>query len=192
MLWVIENAGTIYLILAAVAIVLLVAYWNTRKRRLLYGVAGTAALAGLVWLLRFLFAGLSDDLQIQNSIHAMRQAVQKRDAAALFQHIAADFHLGGQDRATFRGFVERTLQAGGVDDVLCWNIEHAKVTRGPEPGKGRATIEFTVKPQGSLSNDWFGQCLATFVLEADGKWRLQTFEVRDPVNNQPLTIPQVH
>jgi hypothetical protein len=189
-LWVIENSGTVYLILGAIAIVLLVAYWNTRQRRLLYAVAGTAALAGLVWLLTLLFAGFSDDLQIKKSIQAMRDAVQKRDTAALFGQIAADFRLAGQDRNAFRAFVDRTLQSGGVRDVECWDFEHAKVTRGPEVGKGRATIEFSVKPHGSLSDDWFGRCVATFVLEPDGKWRLQTFEVRDPVN-QPLTIPQV-
>jgi hypothetical protein len=191
-LWVIENAGTVYLILAVVAVILLVAYWQTRNRRLLYGVGGTAALAGVVWLLVLFFGGLSDDVQIRNSIGAMRQAVQKRDTAALFQQIAADFHLGGQNREAFRGFVERTLQGGGVTDVEVWDFEHAQVTRGPGPGKGRATIEFSVKPKGSLGNDFFGRCVATFVLETDGKWRLQTFEVHDPVNNQLLGIPQVH
>jgi hypothetical protein len=191
LLWVIENSGTVYVALAAVAVVLLVAYWNTRQRRVLYAVAGTAALAGVVWLLTFLFAGISDDLQIKDSIQAMRQAVQKRDTAALFRQIAADFRLNGQDREVFRGFVERVLQSGGVTDVEVWNEEHAKVTRGPGRGQGRATIEFSVKPKGNLNDAWFGECLATFVLEPDGKWRLQTFEVREPGRTQPVAIPQL-
>jgi hypothetical protein len=190
-LWVIENAGTVYLILAAVAVVLLVAYWNTRQRRLLYAVGGTAALAGVVWLFASLFSGLSDHLQIKHSLDAMREAVQKRDTAALFRQVAADFRLNGQDREAFRAFVERTLQNGGVTDVEIWNEEHAKVTRGPAPGQGRATIEFSVKPKGSLNDAWFGECLATFVLEPDGKWRLQTFEVREPGRTQPVVIPQL-
>jgi hypothetical protein len=186
-LWLIENASTICLFLAAVAILLLVAYWKTREHRLLFGVAGAAGLAALIGLIRFFFGGYSDQLQLEWTLTAMRTAVQKRDTAALFQHIASDFHFAGQNREFFRAFVDRHLQNGDVTDVQFWNEERAKVTR-PGPDKGRATIEFTVKPKGNITGDWFGQCIATFVLE-DGKWRLQTFELRDPVNNQPFQIP---
>jgi ketosteroid isomerase-like protein len=192
MLWLIENATTVYLLLATLAILLLVAYWKTRERRLLYGVAGTVGVAVLVGLLRLFFGGLSDQLQIENSLEAMRQAVRNRDADELFKHMAADFRFGGMDRRTFRGLVERALQSGGVTDVQYRDLEHAQVTRGPAPGKGSATIEFSVKPEGGLNSQRLHAfCKATFVLEADGKWRLQTFEVRDPVTNQPLDVSQL-
>lgn len=56
-------------------------------------------------------------------------------------------------------------------------------------------MEFYVKPKGRAmgGSEAFFICKADFVLDPDGQWLLQTFQVFNPAvdTNRPMTMPEL-
>jgi hypothetical protein len=184
--WLSENAIPVIVVLGLLAFGLIVGYWFTRKRPYLVGLGVVLVLALLTWLITLLV--VTDNQQIQANLKAMEKGVNNHNADAIFQHVASDFHIGGLDKAGLKSLAERVLQDGELNRIKMWDYDRAEIA----PSGASATITFMVKPEGNRNpNDMFYRCFATFVREADGKWRLKGFELRDPVNNQSLVIPDV-
>lgn len=188
MSWLLEDPTSLYLFLGVLGLILLVLWWRSRNRRLLYGVGVVVLVGILVWVLGF--TANTDGKQIRDSIDAMGAAVRNRDVDGLFRHIADDFTARGLDRARFRELVQRAIRERMVTEIVVWNFEPAKVKRQSRT-QGTATIAFDVKPRGGFTEGLFGRCEATFTLDKDGKWKLKTFEVYNPPPgpHQPMTIP---
>jgi hypothetical protein len=184
--WLSEDPTPVILVLGVIALGLLVGYWMTRKRAFLFGLGVAAGLAVLAWLIAFLI--VTDNEQIQMNLQAMARGVSARDTEAIFKHVAQDFRIAGTDKAGLKALADRVLHDGELTEVVMWDFDRAEIT----PSGSSAKITFMVKPKGNRNpQDTFWRCNATFVREADGKWRLKDFELRDPVNNQSLTIPDV-
>jgi hypothetical protein len=183
--WLFEGRPVVYWLLAALAAVLLVGWWTTRKRALLLSVGAAAALAGVYFVLDR--AVETPREQIERALTEMAAAVRTRDAEAIFRHIAADFRFRNQDRAAFRAYVETAFQRGLVGELEVWEFQW------PEAGDDHTRrVEFDAKPKGGMVPEGaFYLVKATFVREADGRWRLKGFEVFNPAvdTRRPIDIP---
>jgi hypothetical protein len=186
-----ENPATVYLVLGTFAVIFLVAYWVTRKKRFLIGVGAMAALGGIVWLIDFLV--VTDHEQIVASVEEMANGVRAKDANRIFGHVSDEFRLGGLNKAGLRSRADGILARGDLQDVRVWDFQHAEINR-PAADRPTATIVFKFKPIGNVApEDTFYRCRANFVLEADGKWRMTSFEIFNPFvdTERPMQIPQL-
>ena len=191
--WLFEGRASVYVSLAAIAIVMLLAWQQTRKRFCLIGLAAALGLAGLYFLLDRLVE--TDREQVVRKVEEMAAGVRARNADAIFRHISDRFSRSGVDRARFREAVDSLLRNRMVDEVEVWDFQFPadSDTQGQLPGRSASgeaiVVSFTAKPKGGLADGKFGRCDATFVHDADGQWRLFDFRVFDPVANQPVPIP---
>jgi hypothetical protein len=197
--WLFEGRPAVYVVLAAAAVVLFVAWWQTRKRYWFYGTVAFLALVGLYFLLDRLVE--TDREQIVRKVEEMSAGVRDRNVDRIFANVSEQFRLNNSDRAAFRQFAERAIRAGDVTDVTVWEFQvpedfRTKVRRTGTTGPQEldaARVSFMVKPQGPRLGAPFFRCDATFVREADGQWRLFAFQLFQPGvdSNQPFQIPQL-
>ena len=164
--WLFEGRPTVYLVLGLVAAAL-VAVWYAydRRRRWLYAVAGVLALVGLYALLDRLVETRRE--QITRKLQEMAEAVKKKDAGRIFEHISDRFELGGLNKTTFRQGVEARMKEGWIDELVIWDL-----TFLDDQGK----VSFMAKPKGRVGENVGALVRGRFVLET-GQWRLQSFEV---------------
>ena len=197
--WLFEGDTTAYVILAAVAVLLLVAWWQTRKRYWYFGIVAFLALIGLYFLLDRLVE--TDREQIERKVKEMSAGVRERNVDRIFANVSEQFRLNNQNRAAFRAFAEQALRRGQVTEVKTWGPQFPDDFRtkvrptgatGP-PELDAARVTFMVKPEGPGLGAPFFRCDATFVRDPDGQWRLFTFQLFQPGvdSNQPFQIPQL-
>jgi ketosteroid isomerase-like protein len=181
--WLFEGRIAVYCLLGVAAALLLLVWWRSRKRNVLFAAVAVAALAGVYFLLGSLVE--TPRKQIERKLHEMAAAVKARDADGVFKHIAKDFKFRGMDRPQFRGYVDTVLPA--VSELVIYDVEW------PEGGDDRSrVVEFNAKPKGSVLGEQQPAypVTAKFVREDDGQWRMSYFEVYNPVaGKEPLTIP---
>jgi hypothetical protein len=183
--WLVDEPSTIYLILGFVGLGLLFAFWKTRDRRWAIGLGVVVALIGLVWLLGYLI--VSDSKQIQKNLEEMAAGVKAKDLDRTFAHISDQFNVNGLTKAGLRNLAERVMRNGLIDEITIWDYEVGEVSRSNRTGK----IAFKVKITGPQApREPFYSCKADFVLDPDYQWRLRSFVIYHPVNNEPLRLPR--
>ena len=196
--WLVDNSGSVYLLLAVLALVWLFVVWLQRQKDpemeqravLLRTVAGLGIIVLLAVMLGLLTLFIpTDQKQITEKLKEMSAGVKARDTNRIFAHVSEEFRLGSLDKAAFRSHTDRIIQSGYVEEVEMWDFKPIQVER-TAGGKQTATILFSVKPKGQFGSEAFYQCKAVFVRDPEG-WRLQTFNIYDPLRNPdtPLTIP---
>jgi hypothetical protein len=182
--WLFEGRTAVYCLLGVVAVILFLVWWRTRTRAVLLAAGAVALLAGVYLLLSLLVE--TPRKQIERELQEMAAAVKARNTDGIFKHIAREFSFRGMDRAQFRGSVDTVLQRGLVDDLVIYDVEWR------EPGDNRMRpVEFMAKPKGpALGDQPAYRVRARFVLEDDGQWRMQSFEVYNPVaGKEPMDFP---
>jgi hypothetical protein len=183
--WLFEGRIEIYSLLSVVAVLLLLVWWRTRKRGVLVAAGVVAALAGVYFVLSLLVE--TPHAQVTRKLNEMAAGVKARDADAIFKHIAADLRFRGQDRAAFRNYVETALRRGLIGELEVWDFHW------PKGGDEKTLpVEFSAKPKGGVVPDGaYYLVRAKFVREADGQWRLQSFDVYNPAveTSRPIDIP---
>jgi hypothetical protein len=192
--WLFEGRASVYVSLAAIALVMLLAWQQTRKRFCLIGLVAALGLAGLYFLLDRLVE--TDREQVVRKVEEMAAAVRARDVNALFNHVSERFSRGGMNRAHFRDAVDGALRGGIVDEVEVWDFAFPDDFRAtvPLPGQERPaeTIRFSFKAKakgGRVTENVGNPCEARFVRDQDGQWRLLDFQVFNPVQTeQPQQI----
>jgi hypothetical protein len=120
----------------------------------------------------------------------MSAGVSNRNVDQIFQHISEQFRWHNGDRSHFRPIVERHLGNGDVSEVKIWDVDVREIARD----KRTATVTFKVKVRGNgILEPGIFNCRATFRLDNDDQWRLQTFELflpqTDPMRGEPIQIP---
>jgi hypothetical protein len=134
----------------------------------------------------------TDREEIERKLGEMAEAVQKGDVSGIFKHISSRFQLGTCDRAAFRGLVEDTIRRGEIEVVEYWDPEIPEDRPDPEapPDIPSMKIFFRVKPKGpGIPQEYSFFCRARFVRDADDQWRLQSFQVSDPVGDSHIPLP---
>jgi hypothetical protein len=190
--WLVDNPTPVYVVLGIVALSFLIALWVTGKRRYIIGIAAAAGLAllfALLTMLMTLFAP-TDRGKISHAIDEMGAGVKARDTDRIFAQISDRFRLGAMDKKAFRNAVDPILRRGDVTEIQVWDFRDFDISRE----KRIATVVFQVKPQpADRFDNQFYRCKATFVLDPDDEWRLQTFDVFNPFvdTDKPLSVPDV-
>jgi hypothetical protein len=196
--WLFEGRPTVYVLLVAGAVFLLVAWWQTRKRYALLGAGAVVGLIGLYFLLDRLV--VTDREQIVRQVREMAAAVKARNIDGLFAQVSDEFQVGGLDKAGFRSYAEQAILGGKVQEVEVWDFDVPSGFRSPHESRvGTSTrptevarIRFKAKPKGPILGDAWFLCRAQFVRDPDGRWRLLHFDVFNPAvdTDQPLPLPQ--
>ena len=180
--WLVDHAGTVYLLLGIVALSLLAAFWLNRRVKFLGLAAGVLLVMVLFWLLSR--AVITDRKQIELNLRAMAAAAVEGKADKLLPYLASDFHYEGVvDRRTAEGWMRRGLERHKPSDIVIWNYEATEVSRE----RKKAKVGFNVRASGPFGEAmYYFRC--DFVLEND-VWKVQTFEVFNPINEQKTRLP---
>ena len=184
--WIVEDPSTVYFLLGIAALVFGVLLWIRQERKWLYGLGAVAVLAALVALLDYLI--VTDFERMQLHVKDMAGAVATKDVDRIFSHISPDFRKGGADKKLFRGLVQQAIKSGEVTELAVWEFERGDFA----PDNKHAKVLFLVKGRGPhLGQKEYLRCVATFVLEPDGQWRMTTYELTDPITakGEPIDIP---
>ena len=182
--WLVDDPTLVYMILAALAVILGVAWWRTKQGKLLLGAIGTVVLIAAVWLIGQY--AITDAKRLQRAVEAMAAAVQGRDIITIMAHTSRDFDYHGTNRDEAAKKLQGILQREDVTDVVVWDFEPQEISREQRA----ARMNFMVKPKGNWNSGTHYLCRSQFVLE-DGQWRLRTFAIFNPFvdTNQEIIIP---
>jgi len=171
---------TSYLLLIVVALILALLWARSRETRWLTALKVAAGLLAAL----FLYDRLRPETvaeQIERKTRAMAAGVAGRDPATIFSHIADQFKMGRHDKASLRQLADRVMNDGELTEVIVWEFGGAQVE------ENTARISFKVKAKG-IQGERFFRCTAAFVKDADGEWRLQSFQLFDGFNNQEVSL----
>jgi len=195
--WLVDDPTDVFLVLGLLAVVLGIIWWFNRgedfgKKKLSW-IKGLIArrltlnqicamgltLIGFsaVVILALYFFVDTPTKRIRRAIREMSDGVKEDNIDKIFAHISDQFLLAGMgmNKATFRREVESRRNRGDVTEVRAWGFEEPQFSED----KKEAKIEFLIKPKGNLTQAWY-RCIATFVRDPDGQWRLKTFSVFEP------------
>jgi hypothetical protein len=188
--WFHQNNTTIYVLLG-VALVILGALWfRTQDRRYARAGVGVAVLFALLFLFD-LFGPESAGRQMKRKIHAMADAVRAKDIDRLFANISDSFAYGSVDKGLLRSIAQRALDSGEVTGAEVWNFGPATILPAQAGQPRYGTLSFAVKFKGGdRPQEPYFQCLARFVLDPDGQWRLFSFELHLMPGNTRFEPPQ--
>ena len=183
--WLADDPTLVYMILAALAMILGVAWWRTKQGKLFLGAIGAILLIGVVWLIGHYT--MTDAKRIQRVVEEMAAALQRHDLNGVFVHTSRDFSYHGITRERAREQLEGILRRRDVTEVVVWDFNPESISREQRS----ATMAFLVKPRGNWGNGAEHYlCRAEFVLE-DGQWRMRTFRIFNPFANthEEITVP---
>jgi ketosteroid isomerase-like protein len=194
--WLLDDPTTVLFVLALLALALGVLWWVRRgddygKKKLSWikalkarrltlnqccamGLTLIGFLAAVILLLYFFVD--TPNKRIERAIREMARGVREQNVDRVFAHVSDRFTLMGQGKESYRGVVARYFQNGTITDISAWDLEEARLTED----KREATIQFKVKPKGTMTSGVGYRCEARFVRDPDGQWRLQTFRVFMP------------
>lgn len=183
--WLFEGRTSIYVALGAVAVFLLLIWWQTRKRWLLLGVVVAAGLVGLYALLDK--AVETDREQIVRKVREMVVAFNARDVELLFANISDNFNSRlARDKKQFRDEVAGYLSRGVVQNARVWNIEFEDTPSREHPS---ARVFFSAKADSSGRELAPTDCEAVFDFDPQHGWRLQSLRLFKPGTTEEWPIP---
>ncbi|MHB1423716.1 MAG: hypothetical protein ACYC3I_11085, partial [Gemmataceae bacterium] len=173
--WLFEGRTSVYVILAALVVFLLLVWWQMRKRWLIHVVVIAAGLIGLYALLDK--AVETDREQLVRKIKEMVAAVNARNIDALFENISDNFRSPqGKDKQQLRAVIANFLQTGTVENVRIWDIA---CEDAPSRERPPARVFFNAKAD-SVRELPPTACEATFDFDPQHGWRLQGIRLFKP------------
>lgn len=207
--WLAQDPTTIYVILGAVALVVLVLAWMNRDKSVPLGSGGDRrkppctinafALGGLVVLVLALLAGgvrlidylvVTEQEKIIRSVQELADGVKAHDTERVFREVSESFQGAPRgNKKEFKEFARQYIDHGGVTDVTVWEFDFPE---GVSADKGTARVEFLAKVKGGLMggrDDLFWRVDAVYCLDPDKKWRLRSFVLKNPANNDIVPVP---
>jgi hypothetical protein len=185
--WLFEGNLTVYFLLVCAELVLLALWWRTRQRKYAFSAGVVAGLTlGYYLLDRFVE---SDREQIVRKTQEVAAAVTAGDIERAFRNVSDSFKRGTVDKTHFREFAQRVRNERNVTEVQVWDfVFPGEVSREARP----ADVEFRFKVRGRWGEsppNYFAR--VGYVLDPDGEWRVQTFDVYDSLteSSRPIYIP---
>ena len=186
--WLFEGYRSIYFLLGAAAVLFVVVWLRTRKRRWLIGAGVAVALAGLYWLLDIAIE--TDREQIQRKTTAMAAAFRAPvDLDAVFENVSDQFHTSYADsKKDLLDLARQHMQAHHITEVRISDVRVGEISRE----RNTAVAEFRAKVVGS-----FGaleavtvSCTATFDHDPAHGWRMRDLDVRGEPPIQDFQLPR--
>ncbi|MFM7152163.1 MAG: hypothetical protein ACKO23_20230 [Gemmataceae bacterium] len=179
--WIFEGNWTAYVIVVSIMILLGALWLRDRRKEWLYAVAVFAGLLGLLFLLDYMVETRQE--QVERKLVEMADSVRKHDVDHIFRHISDKFQFQSLNKVGFRKYVESTFNRGWIDDMVVW---------GFQPVDRQGIVTFYAKPKGSITGKDVPYLVrAKFIEEARGEWKLESFQIFNPVvdTNRPLDLP---
>src|SRR5947209_3920879 len=181
--WLVDNVHVPLLLLGAAALVLLGGWWLNRQRKYLIALGVVAGLGLLLWLLALWVP--TDRKQIKKNLQEMAEGLKDPNLEGTFKHISADFHVKGQsgtlNKEQPRARAKQAVKTYGVRELVIWDVTIVKL----EPPD--ATVDFFVKDKDYALEF---RCVAEFVREKDGQWRMKTFKLLKPLGDaEQIQLP---
>jgi hypothetical protein len=176
--WLFEGRTSVYAVLAALTVFLLLVWWQMRKRWLLGGVVFAAALVGLYALLDKVVE--TDREQIVRKIKEMAAAASARNLNAAFAHISDQFlSRGGNTKSQLRNIAQMHLDSRQVESVQVWDIQ---IEGQPSREQGEVHVFFSAKTHGS--QEFLSDCDAVFTFHPEHGWQMRSFRLLKPQTNE--------
>ena len=180
----------VYVFLAAAAVLFVVLWVRTKKRRWLAAALVPAALAGLYYLLDI--AVETDSEQIERKVNAMAAGFKKpADLDAVFANVSDQFQAAADqatNKAALRDLVQRDIPSYGIDEVKITDFRAGEISR--EKNSAEADFRAKVLLSGAGGPDAVPvHCDATFDYDAAHGWRMRTLKVKGEGPFQGLEWP---
>jgi len=180
--WLFEGRTSVYVVLVALAVFLLLVWWQTRKRWCLVGVLVVAGLAGLYVLLDKTVE--TDREQLVRKVQELAAAVNARDFRGLFKNISDNFRSPlGKDKQQFQDTVADYIQRGMVSNVRVWDIVCEDTPSREHPP---ARVFFRAKAESG--RELMADCDATFDYDPQHGWRLRSLRLLKPQTTEEWQI----
>lgn len=176
--WLFEGRTSVYVVLAALAVFLLLIWWQMRKRWLLLAAPFVVALIGLYALLDK--AVETDREQIVRKIKEMVAAVNAFNLDAAFVHISEQFRSpGGKSKKELRDAAQMYLDRHTVERVEVWDI---LIDGRPVRERGEVHVFFTAKTHNI--REFLTGCDAVFAFHPQHGWQLRSFRLLKPQSTE--------
>lgn len=176
--WLFEGRTSVYAVLAALAVFLLLAWWQMRKRWLLGAVVFTLALFGLYALLDSSVE--TDREQIVRKVKEMAAAVTAHNLDAAFMHISDQFRSpGGKGKRELRDIAQTYLDNRTVERMQVWDIA---IDGRPSREQGEVRVFFSAKAQNG--REFLTDCDAIFDFHPEHGWQMRSFRLLKPQTNE--------
>jgi hypothetical protein len=173
--WLFEGRTNVYVVLAALAVFLLLVWWQTRRRWFLVGIPIVVALIGLYALLDKWVE--TDREQIVRKVQDMAAAVNARNLDRLLEHISDHFRSPqGKDKQQLRDTVASYLQGGMVSNARVWDIV---CEERPSREQGTVRVFFRAKADGG-GRELLADCEADFDFDPNHGWRMRSLRLFEP------------
>jgi hypothetical protein len=176
--WLFEGRPSVYAVLAALTVFLLLVWWQMRKRWLLAGVACAAVLVGLYAFLDW--AVETDREQIVRKLKEMAAAINAHNLDAAFVHISDHFRSpGGKTKRELRNVAQAHFDRRDVERVDVWDIF---IEGRPSREQGEVHVFFSAKTHNS--HEFLTGCDAVFEFRSEQGWQLRSFRLLKPQTNE--------
>jgi hypothetical protein len=164
----VDASGTIYVLLGIAAAALVAGWWVSNQLKYLFIALGVLALLLLLWLLvRF---APSDQRKLEDSVHAMADAVVKKNEAELFKHVSKDFRYKDLTRESLLEKAKAAMAHARVSDVSIPKFKVEELSR--EKKLAKTWFRVVVRAQ-DMSAPFMFDAQGDFVLEEE-VWKLKT------------------
>jgi ketosteroid isomerase-like protein len=173
--WLADSATLLYILLGTATVIFGLVWWRTRRGWFFVAACVLVLLIAALVLLRSTYP--SEGEKIFGIVQDMSAALKAKDMDRIASHLANNFTWFGNSRAEFRKHAEHVVNFLEITECPVWDFEAEKVSRA----EGKATIWFRAKPKSRrVESAAFYLIKADLVREPDGKWRMQTFDIRNP------------
>jgi len=176
--WLFEGRPSVYAVLVALTVFLLLAWGQMRKRWLLAGAGFAVVLIGLYILLDKLVE--TDREQIVRKLMEMAAAVNAHNLDAAFVHISDQFRSqGGKTKRELRAAAQAHLDRRDVESVQVWDIF---IEGRPAREQGEVHVFFSAKARNS--REFLTDCDAIFEFRPGHGWQMKSFRLLKPQTNE--------
>jgi hypothetical protein len=176
----------LYLGLGLLVVITLILWSRSRKRSGLIAVGVAVAMLLIVILCDSLAESPRE--QIERKTIALAAAVTSKNTDQLTANVADSFRYSGVDKANVKAAADKAVKQFGLQEIQVWEFTRTPVRRDDQTYVQR----FKLKPKGAFTMgvEHF-DCEATWVKEADGQYRLKSFELFHPLTGEKFVVPGI-
>ena len=185
--WLVANAGALYVLFGIIAAALTAVWWSNRQMKYLYGACAQVGLLVLIWVLAHFVP--SDRRQIEDNVHAMRDAVKAGNVDELFKYVSKDFKYETLSRETIFAQSQEMMRHARIGEIRIRKFTVMELARD----KKFAKVSFDVTAWSADGERPYPfRCEASFMLEAERwlLWRLDFFRPYVDANEKVNPFPR--
>jgi hypothetical protein len=172
--WIVDNKVFVLGLFGIMAVFAAGGWWQTRKKAWLIG--SGVMLAAMVVVVALSLSTVTDQMQIENNIDAMRDALNngKPEEASKYFNDEVTVELAGNKNLKLtnkelEALAKYNMQRYGVKKVETGRVDFEELSRP------KAVVSFMVRAEDDPAKT--GRCRVEMVLTPQGKWRVKTFTV---------------